>query len=112
MPQTKTKIKKENGWTFTSYWFCPQVIYAEKVLNWRDEERLWELKKRMRRDGYLLSWNDEENKTGICEKKTTRIEVYMRVNKDLPIMEKVEKIKQVIERYGIADDTDCEKGHK
>lgn len=101
MPRTTTKTKKENGWEYRSYYFCPQVIYAEKIVPWRDEERLWDLKTRLRRDGYFFSWNDEEPKTGKCEKKTTRIEVYMKVQKDLPFKKKMEQIKQIIDSYGI-----------
>ena len=101
MPRTTTKTKKEDGWEYRSYYFCPQVIYAEKIMPWRDEERLWDLKTSLRRDGYFLSWNDEEPKTGKCEKKTTRIEVYMKVQKDLPFQKKMEQIKQIIDSYGI-----------
>lgn len=101
MPRTTTKTKKEDGWLFLSYWFCPQVIYAEKVLEWRDEDKLWELKNRMRKDGYFLAWNDEENSTGICIKKTTRIEVYVKVKKELPFNEKVDQIKAVLKQYKI-----------
>lgn len=99
MPRTTTKTKKEDGWEFRSYWFCPQVIYAEKRLGWRDEERLWELKDQMRKDGYFMSWNDEENKSGTCLKQTTRIEVYIKVEKDLPFKEKMAQIKEVLKRY-------------
>jgi hypothetical protein len=46
-----------------------------------------------------MSWNDEENKSGTCLKQTTRIEVYMKVEKDLPFKEKMAQIKEVLKRY-------------
>lgn len=64
-----------------------------------DEERLWELKDQMRKDGYFMSWNDEENKSGTCLKQTTRIEIYIKVEKDLPFKEKMAQIKEVLKRY-------------
>lgn len=93
-----TKLGKRDGWNFTSFGITPGVVVAEKTTGWRDDDRLWDLKKRMRCDGHLFSWDDEIEKT---RKKKTRVQVYIKVGKDLNLSQKVDLASKIIDSYDI-----------
>ncbi len=93
---------KENKWEFWQYPFSPTVILAEKKIKWYDEEKLkqlwWELKKK----GVRLYWAEATDKPfNNYQKQNTSVELYMKFPADVSFVDKVEKMKQIIEEIGL-----------
>ena len=94
----RTRMMTKNGWELICYGFSPSIIIAEKRLRY-DFSLLWELKRMLRLDGHFFSWNEADEERGV--KKTTRAQVYVKVDKDMPFNQKVDKIMSIIDRFKV-----------
>ena len=100
-PFIRTRTKIRDGWEFTCFWFTPNVIIADRRLLWYDEDRLQQIKKTLRKNKCYFAWNEAADNDSPETKHTTRVEVYMLVDKYLPFERKISQIMEIIDRYDI-----------
>lgn len=86
---------KEKPWEFWQYPFSPNVLLAERKINWYDIQRFREIKSFMRTKGAKFFWNDpvdEENH----KKHNGAIEIYKRFPEDTSFENKVKEMYRII----------------
>ena len=91
-PRTKHK-KRKNGWEFWQFKESPNVIVAETIFNWYDEERLEDYRFDLRPFKVFIHYELEKNL-----KHHTRLELYKKFDDGTLFEDKITALREIIDR--------------
>lgn len=99
-PQPKiigVKKKRVGDWNFTLLGITPNVIVADKVLPFYDEDKFKKIEKELKKHNCRVFFDLSDGKDQKKERQRTRVEVYLKTN-PAPFKEMIKVLEEIIEK--------------
>ena len=97
-PKYETEVATRDGWYYLSPGCAQEVLVADKVLPFYDEDKFDWLERKLKKEGCRVFFDLTDEDGDKKSRKKCRIEIY-KVFKRTPFKEKIEQMEEIIHKY-------------